>query len=111
MPERFHPSEGDYVCELRRHDRVSEITLGGELDLAVLPRLNSALRAALEFAPTDALVLDLTAVTFADSSALHWLIWARRHAVAAGAGFDVTTAPRVMRDLLAFSGLEQYLSA
>jgi anti-anti-sigma factor len=111
MPKRFHPSEGDYVCELRRHDRVSEITLGGKLDLAVLPRLNSALRAALEFAPTDALALDLTAVTFADSSALHWLIWARRHAVAAGAGFDVTTAPRMMRDLLAFSDLEQYLSA
>jgi ABC-type transporter Mla MlaB component len=53
----------------------------------------------------------LTAVTFADSSALHWLIRARRHAVAAGAGFDVTTAPGVMRDLLAFSGIEHYLSA
>ena len=111
LPDRFHPSDAAYVCELRRSDRVSEITLSGELDLSARQRLDTALRAALDFGPTDALIIDMTGVTFADSSTLHWLTVVKRQADAAGARLAVSTVKGPVRDLLAISGMEPHLSA
>jgi anti-anti-sigma factor len=106
LPDRFHPADAAYSCELRRHDRVSEIALAGELDLAARGRLDTALRAALDFGPTDTLVVDMTAVTFADSSTLHWLTEVKRHCDAAGARLAVATGQGPVRDLLAIAGIE-----
>jgi anti-anti-sigma factor len=106
LSDRFHPADAAYECELRRHDHVSEIMLSGELDLAARPRLDTVLRAALDFGPTDALIVDLTQVTFADSSTLHWLSEVKRRADAAGARLTVTTLPGSVRELLKLSGLD-----
>jgi anti-sigma B factor antagonist len=108
LPDRFHPTDAAYACELRRRDRVSEITLSGELDLAARSRLDTALRAALDFGATDSLVVDLTAVTFADSSTLHWLTEVKRQADAAGARLAVAIAQGAVRELLTIAGMEPH---
>ena len=48
------------------------LRVSGELDLAVSDQLETALRAAAE--PEDAVILDLRAVTFADSSGLRVML-------------------------------------
>jgi anti-anti-sigma factor len=108
--DRLSPPDGAYTCDVRRRERVSEIALSGELDIAARPRLDAALRAALDGGPTDALLVDLTAVTFADSSALHWLTETKRQADAAGARLSVATVPGPVRDLLALAGLDGRLT-
>jgi anti-anti-sigma factor len=109
--DALDPGDGGYACLLRRRDRVSEIALGGELDLAAVARLNAVLREALESATIDTLVIDLTAVTFIDSTTLRWLIHARRRAHASGARLTVQTVPGAVHDRLTIAGLEQYLWA
>jgi anti-anti-sigma factor len=109
-PDRFHPSDAAFICELRRRERVAEIAVGGEVDIAARPQLDDVLHEALGTEPPDALVVDLTAVTFADSSTLHWLTEVKRNADAAGARLTVSTAPGAMRDLLAITGMKPHLS-
>jgi anti-sigma B factor antagonist len=109
-PDRFHLSDAAFTCELRRRERVAEIVLGGEVDTAARPQLDGALHEALGIEPPDALVVDLTAVTFADSSTLHWLTEVKRNADAAGAHLTVSTAPGAVRDLLAITGMKPHLS-
>lgn len=108
--DRFDPSEGTFTCELRRRDRAAEIVLGGEVDIAARAPLDTVLREALDGDKPDALVVDLTSVTFADSSTLHWLTEVKRTADAAGARLTVTTAPGAVRDLLAITGMKPHLS-
>ena len=110
QPDRFDPSEGTFTCELRRRDRAAEIVLGGEVDIAARSALDDVLREALDSEEPDALVVDMTAVTFADSSTVHWLTEVKRSADAAGARLTVTTAPGAVRDLLAITGMKAHLS-
>jgi anti-anti-sigma factor len=46
--------------------------LTGELDLATIPELRDSVDAVL--APGRAIVLDLTLLTFMESSVIHWLV-------------------------------------
>jgi anti-anti-sigma factor len=110
QPDRFNPSDAAFTCELRHSERVAEIVLGGEVDIAARPPLDSVLREALDGDRPDALVVDLTAVTFADSSTLHWLSEVKRNADAAGARLTVATAPGAVRDLLSITGMNPHLS-
>lgn len=65
------------VVERWSRDGVQVLTLSGELDLDTVDEIVPALEAALAEAPA-ALVVDLSRVTFADSSALNLLL--RTHA-------------------------------
>jgi anti-anti-sigma factor len=109
-PDRFNPTDAAFTCELRRGDRTAEIVLGGVADIAARPPLDTVLHEALDGDRPRALVVDLTAVTFADSSTLHWLSEVKRNADAAGARLRVTTAPGAVRDLLSITGMKPHLS-
>jgi anti-anti-sigma factor len=109
-PDRFHRSDAAFTCELRRRERMAEIVLGGEVDIAARPQLDDVLDEALGSEPPDALVVDLTAVTFADSSTLHWLSEVKRNADAADAQLTVSTVQGAVRDLLAITGMNPHLS-
>lgn len=109
-PDRFDRSDGSFTCELRRGERAAEIVLAGEVDIAARAPLDNVLREALDSERPDALVVDLTDVTFADSSTLHWLTEVKRNADAAGARLTVTTGPGPVRDLLAITGIKLHLS-
>ena len=110
QPDRFKPSADTFTCELRRRDGAAEIVLAGEVDIAARPPLDTVLHQALGTEKPDALVVDLTDVTFADSSTLHWLTEVKRTADASGAQLTVTTAPGAVRDLLAITGMKSHLS-
>lgn len=68
------------------------LTVVGELDVATAADFRAAY-AEVEFAEGDRLTLDLSGLTFCDSSGIATLINARNHAVANGAIFAVAAAP------------------
>jgi anti-sigma B factor antagonist len=72
-----------------RADGVLEVDLNGEIDYTNAAPVNEVIRAAVaESAPTTVRV-DLTAVTFLDSSGIGVIVTALKAAHAAGAGFRV----------------------
>ena len=80
------------------------LTVRGELDIAAAPQFAAAVETALDGAPS-ALVVDLTATTFLDSSGARCLIRAAKRAAAAGIPLSVVCPPdngpvRLVVDLL-----------
>ena len=78
---------------------------GGELDMHSSVGLDRALRAAALFSPC--LVIDLTAVSFVDSTALGVLISARRRLQSVGGQAMLVHPPALVRRLLAGTQLQQ----
>ena len=91
MPE-IPPFEIDVTPEPGGRHRV---TVGGELDLASAPRLREALRASADAARE--VLLDLSAVTFIDSSGLSLLVAVDAESRADGFGFGLVAGPVVRR--------------
>ncbi|GAA1287588.1 STAS domain-containing protein [Saccharothrix xinjiangensis] len=81
------------------------IALDGELDHQTVPRLHEAL-AGLRLAPGERLVVELSALTFCDSSGLAGFLAAHEAASAAGAGITLANPPRVLMRMLRFTGLD-----
>jgi anti-sigma B factor antagonist len=83
--------------------------LHGELDLAVVPALRGQIIGALrEFEP-DRLVLDLTGLTFIDSTGLGVLIWAHGRLAERGARLHLAAPGRQVQRVLQISGLDRRL--
>lgn len=77
----------------------------GELDLASAP----ALSAVLLNQPRDglnSLVLDLSGLTFLDSSGLRVIVAAHRHAVREGYGFSLTSVTPAIARRFKITGLD-----
>ncbi|MGC7096149.1 STAS domain-containing protein [Amycolatopsis lurida] len=84
-------------------DGVALLTLAGELDLAATEDLDRLLGESLDFG-REGLVVDMTGVSFCDSSCLNALLSAARRARAAGAGFAlVAISPGVVRPITVLS--------
>ena len=64
------------------------LAVAGEFDIATAPEFSTAVEAALQPRPA-ALVVDLSATTFADSSACRALVQASRACRRAGLGIEV----------------------
>ena len=82
------------------------ITASGELDYHTGPRL----RAALEDVPLESgavLVLDLSGITYCDSTGVSVLAHAYRRAEAAGATLALAGAAASVFRLLSFTGLDR----
>jgi anti-anti-sigma factor len=84
------------------------VRVRGELDLATSPALGEAL--AREIADGKSVVVDLSGVTFIDSSALNTLIRAHRLSEANGGGFRVSPdLPRQVTRVFRITGLDALL--
>ena len=81
------------------------VSAGGEVDLHNAAGLDRALKASGEHSPC--VVVDLTAVTFVDSTALGVLIGARRRAQQNGGQVMLVHPPSLVRRLLAGTQLQQ----
>jgi anti-sigma B factor antagonist len=82
------------------------ITATGELDYHTGPRL----RACLDDAPLESgavLVLDLSGITYCDSTGVSVLVHAYRRAEAAGATLALAGAAPAIFRLLSFTGLDR----
>lgn len=95
------------------HDMVdgeSILHVSGEIDMATAPALrDGALRAIAEHGPS--LTLDLSGVTFMDSTGLHILVGAYRRVRIHGGTFAMRNVPDIVGKLLRVTGLDEVLLA
>jgi anti-anti-sigma factor len=96
-----------YSCAVHRRGRTSEIVLEGELDLAAKPVLDESVAAALEPGPVETVIVDLTRVTFADSTTMTWLVQADARTNAVGGRLIAIAGPGPVRDVLEMTGIDQ----
>jgi anti-sigma B factor antagonist len=97
-------------AHVSRHGRTAEIALTGELDLADRAQLRHAASRALAERPTEVLLIDMTAVSFFDSSVAHWLLEAHWQATAGGTRVVALVADREARELLSVLGVANVVS-
>lgn len=88
-------------------DRVEVVVLSGEHDLGTVPKVRDALGAAAG----NAVIVDLCAATFVDSSILGAMLEARRSAIESDRGFAVACdgASEPVRRVLEVTGLAEEL--
>jgi anti-sigma B factor antagonist len=101
----------DAAIELRVSDPggIPVLSVKGEIDVASSPRFSASLWDLLG-AESDTLIVDLSEVSFIDSTGLGALIEAEKHSGAAGKNLRlVVTAPHIRR-LLELTGLDEILS-
>jgi anti-sigma B factor antagonist len=79
---------------------------GGELDMATVDRLRAHIDDAIKDA--ESIELDMTGVTFIDSTGLRALIMGREAAAAAGREFGVVPSDAV-RKLVELAGLTEFI--
>ena len=80
------------------------VRISGELDMSSIPELASAVEPALASNPS-ALVVDLSGLGFADSSAIAlWVAWAARIE-----RFELRNPPSFVRRVIATMGLSERL--
>ena len=80
----------------------------GELDLATTPMLDERLREALDHEPRE-LEVDLSGLTFMDSSGLHLLLRWCRTTADRKIEFSVSGATRPVQRLFALAGVDKML--
>lgn len=81
------------------------IKLAGELDSATCPELVASFERVLGAAAPAELVLDLSEVSFIDSSGMRAIILLERDAGARGVPLRIVSAPEAVTDLLQVTGL------
>lgn len=84
------------------------VALAGECDLAARDQLTAALRAALDAG--GPVTVDLSGLSFLDSSGIHELISAHRTAVRNGGALYATGASGVVAEVLNLTGVAGLLS-
>jgi len=93
------------IGPLRMENGEVLLHLAGELDLSYVDMLWEAAAGALNAAPSR-LVIDVSAVTFIDSSILGALVRINRATKEQGASFSLRQPRRVVTRLLQLSGLQ-----
>ncbi len=83
------------------------VTAAGEIDVESAVGLGEAVRESLQ--SSSRLVVDLSRVTFIDSTGLGALIDARRRAVAKGGSVSLVKPPDLVRRILAGTQLQHFL--
>jgi anti-sigma B factor antagonist len=96
-----------FEVTVQRNDEVATITVSGELDLATVPLLSAA---ATEHDDAGLLVLDLTAVTFIDSTGVCVLIEADRSCARSGSRLVVLAGDGAVRRVLDLCKLDDRLA-
>jgi anti-anti-sigma factor len=101
------PDQGLNVATDER-EGVYRIALRGELDVSTVPRFNSALSDA-RVRSCHKLVVDLSELTFMDSTGLSAVLVAEMHARTRGQGFAVVRGPRHVQELFRLTGVDHFL--
>lgn len=89
----------------RRDGPRTVVSLTGDLDLATVPRLREAALTELANPECEALVLDLSELTFLDSTGLGCWIDLRNHAHERGKIIEFRSVPAAARRTIAIAGL------
>jgi anti-anti-sigma factor len=89
-------------------DGTARVVVAGEIDLATSHDLNQAIKQALR-AARDMVSIDLSAVTFCDSSGLAVFAVSERECALAGVQFRITGANGAVRKVFNITGLDELL--
>jgi anti-anti-sigma factor len=109
-PDAQAITEAPFSCALQRRGRTSEIVLEGELDVAAKPILDEAIATALEPGPVRSVIVDLTRVSFADSTTMTWLMRADAMTAAVGGRLIAVAESGPVLDVLRMTGLDKRLT-
>lgn len=99
-------SSNDQVAGRYAHDGYTIVWVRGEIDMATAPALLRELAEAVR-AQQCRVIVDLTDVTFMDSTGLSALVLARRRAVASGGEVRLVGASGMLRKVLRITGLDE----
>ena len=98
------------VERIERDDRATTVTLSGGLDLSTIVELQEALEAECSSTPSR-LVIDLAAVEFIDSAALHLFITMSNRLAAGGGSLEIVQVPEPLRRIFSITNLDTLLLA
>ena len=109
---RSTPDEpvGDQRLSIEADEREGtfRIALRGELDVSTAPRFNAALSDA-RIRHCRTLVVDLSELTFMDSTGLSTVLVGEMHARTRGQRFAVVRGPRHVEELFRLTGVDHFL--
>jgi anti-sigma B factor antagonist len=116
LSERESASETPHVDQLRARIKVEEsvagtwhtLTLSGELDLASAPAFAESVE-RIGMSPTEGVVLDLSAVTFLDSSGIHTVIALQQRCQKQDVALRIIPGPAQVQHIFALCGLLEHL--
>ena len=94
----------------QRRDQTVTVGVAGEIDLAAGAAVEAAIMAALADQDVDTVVVDLTEVTFLDSSGISVLLKARRAADDRAVTYRAVGADGIVRKVLELTGVWPLLS-
>ncbi len=96
------------VERIERDDWATTVTLSGELDLSTIIELQDALEAECSSGPSR-LVLDIAAVEFIDSAALHLFITMSSRLAEGGGSLEIVHVPERLRRIFSITKLDALL--
>lgn len=96
------------LSTIRADSAVVCVSLAGDLDLLSVTVLQEALNAAETLAPAE-LILDLTALTFLDSTGLHCIVRAHDRAKQAGRRLFLVPGSAHIQWVLELTGMDKHL--
>ena len=96
------------VERIERDDRATTVVLAGELDLSTISELHRALDAECSSTPSR-LVIDIAAVEFIDSAALHLFITMSDRLADGGGSLEIVQVPERLRRTFTITNLDALL--
>jgi len=99
---------GEFVLEAQRDGDAVTVMLAGEFDLAMADPIRKALTCALR-EPRKRLILDLSDVTFIDSSGLHIILDAYKVCRDGGPRLTIRPGPPCVQQVFEVTNLLNYL--
>jgi anti-anti-sigma factor len=105
MPEEVPAQLG---IAISAQGTTTTISLWGEWDLAQKPAMRSVINDVLERAP-DCVVLDLSGLSFTDSTGVHGILELRKRATQQQAHLVIVPGPRAVQRIFEITGLTEVL--
>lgn len=95
--------------EATEHGGMTQLALGGEVDLHVTSMIRDAVGEVLRDPDSTGVTIDLARVTFLDSSGISVLLTCKKLAKVADKSFAVIGARGVTAEILDLTGVAEYL--
>jgi anti-sigma B factor antagonist len=92
-------------------DGLMALTVTGEVDMSTSPALEDAIRQTFVTDGVTGLLIDLSKVTFLDSTGINALVGGYRLATGRGLRYVVTNPSRVVQQVLDITGVAAVLTA
>jgi anti-sigma B factor antagonist len=99
-----------FRVEVRSDERATVLAIGGELDLASSPALESELERAFNAGDASMVIVDLRELEFMDSTGLSVLVKANQRSQEAGRRFGLVNGSRQVQRLLSLTGVAERMT-